>query len=92
MKKVKPKVKAEEAEEVARRSVCIHEWAHRVGDRREPRLTTSGPWVALAVVVAWGCVRWRSELVPVAYADDSSVHEQMVRFALGALPGRAPAP
>ena len=39
-------------------------------------------WVVLAVVVAWGCLRWRSELTPVAYADDSSVHEQMVRFAL----------
>jgi hypothetical protein len=39
-------------------------------------------WAAVAVVVAWGCVRWRSELTPVAYADDSSVHEQMVRFAL----------
>ena len=39
--------------------------------------------MALAAVVAWGCFRWRSELVPVAYADDSSVHEQMVRFALG---------
>ena len=41
-----------------------------------------GTWVALGVIVAWGCLRWRSELVPVAYADDSSVHQQMVRFAV----------
>jgi hypothetical protein len=44
-------------------------------------------WVVLAVVVAWGCLRWRSELTPVAYADDSSVHEQMVRFALARFQG-----
>ncbi|HVA02819.1 MAG TPA: hypothetical protein VMU64_03650 [Acidimicrobiales bacterium] len=42
-----------------------------------------GAWVALAVIAAWGCIRWRSELSPIVYADDSSVHEQMVRFALG---------
>ncbi|HEY5025229.1 MAG TPA: hypothetical protein VII76_09650 [Acidimicrobiales bacterium] len=46
------------------------------------RTSRVGAVVALAVVVAWGCLRWRSELVPVVYADDSSVHEQMVRFAL----------
>src|ERR1700683_2164585 len=42
-----------------------------------------GPSVALAVIVAWGVVKWRPELTGVAYADDSSIHEQMVRFALG---------
>ncbi|MGD0381487.1 MAG: hypothetical protein ABSC30_16045 [Acidimicrobiales bacterium] len=41
-----------------------------------------GPWVALALIAVWGCVKWRPELTGVAYADDSSVHEQMVRFAL----------
>jgi hypothetical protein len=41
-----------------------------------------GSWIALAVVVLWGCLKWRSELTAVAYADDSSVHEQMVRFAV----------
>jgi hypothetical protein len=43
--------------------------------------------VALVLVVGWGCLRWRPELVPVAYADDSSVHEQMVRFAVGRFQG-----
>jgi hypothetical protein len=41
-----------------------------------------GSWVALAVVVGWGLLKWRSELTAAAYADDSSVHEQMVRFAV----------
>ena len=40
-----------------------------------------GSWLALAGIVAWGVLRWRAELTPVAYADDSSVHQQMVRFA-----------
>ncbi|MGA2521860.1 MAG: hypothetical protein ABSG81_13715 [Acidimicrobiales bacterium] len=39
------------------------------------------PWLALAGAVAWGCWTWRAELDPVPYLDDSSVHEQMVRFA-----------
>src|ERR1019366_1455183 len=52
-------------------------------DTTEATSSRLGSAVALAVVVLWGCFRWRSELTPVAYADDSSVHEQMVRFALG---------
>ncbi|HUY23280.1 MAG TPA: YfhO family protein [Acidimicrobiales bacterium] len=42
----------------------------------------AGTWVALGAVVLWGLVKWRAELNAVAYLDDSSVHEQMVRFAL----------
>ncbi len=52
------------------------------GTRATPS-SRAGTWIALVVVVVAALVRWRSELVPVAYADDSSVHEQMVRFALG---------
>ncbi len=40
-----------------------------------------GPWSLLILAVAWGCWNLRSELTPVPYLDDSSIHEQMVRFA-----------
>jgi len=53
----------------------------------EDAATRVGSWVALAGVVAWGCWRWWPELTGVAYGDDSSVHEQMVRFALGRFRG-----
>jgi hypothetical protein len=54
----------------------------------EPRTTDAavtrvGTWIALVGVVLWGCWQWRPELSAVPYSDDSSVHEQMVRFALG---------
>ncbi|HXQ90473.1 MAG TPA: hypothetical protein VN768_02875 [Acidimicrobiales bacterium] len=55
--------------------------------RREATSSWLGSWVALAAVVAWGCWQWRSELTGVAYGDDSSVHEQMVRFAVGRFEG-----
>ena len=42
------------------------------------RVTSS---LVLAAVVGWGLWSWRSELTGVPYLDDSSVHEQMVRFA-----------
>ncbi len=41
----------------------------------------------LGAVVAWGLWSWRSELTGVPYLDDSSVHEQMVRFAVRRLQG-----
>jgi hypothetical protein len=35
----------------------------------------------VGAAVAWSLVSLRAETLPVAYLDDSSVHEQMVRFA-----------
>ena len=35
----------------------------------------------MAAAVAWNLVHLRAETLPVSYLDDSSIHEQMVRFA-----------
>ena len=40
-----------------------------------------GPWILLALSVAWGLWELRPELRAVPYLDDSSLHEQMVRAA-----------
>jgi hypothetical protein len=40
-----------------------------------------GPWGVVVLTLAWGCWNLRSELTAVPYLDDSSIHEQMVRFA-----------
>jgi Bacterial membrane protein YfhO len=40
-----------------------------------------GPWVVVGLALAWGCWNLRSELTAVPYLDDSSIHQQMVRFA-----------
>ena len=56
--------------------------APEVPATRDTRSQRIGSLVALAVIVLWGCWKWRPELTTVVYADDSSVHEQMVRFAL----------
>ena len=39
------------------------------------------PWAVVAATVGWSLWETRAMLLPVAYADDSAVHEQMVRFA-----------
>jgi hypothetical protein len=39
------------------------------------------PWLLVGAAVAWNLVSLRAETLTVAYLDDSSVHEQMVRFA-----------
>jgi hypothetical protein len=39
------------------------------------------PWLLVGAAVAWNLVSLRAETLAVAYLDDSSVHEQMVRFA-----------
>ena len=44
-------------------------------------LTRLGPWCIVAISCIWGLVELRPELTPVPYLDDSSMHEQMVRFA-----------
>ncbi|MDQ6774688.1 MAG: hypothetical protein M3071_00370 [Actinomycetota bacterium] len=40
-----------------------------------------GPWLLVAAAVAWSLFNLRAETRAVAYLNDSSVHEQMVRFA-----------
>jgi len=39
------------------------------------------PWLLVGAAVVWNLVSLRAETLAVAYLDDSSVHEQMVRFA-----------
>jgi len=40
-----------------------------------------GPWILVALSMAWGLWELRPELRAVPYLDDSSLHEQMVRSA-----------
>ncbi len=40
-----------------------------------------GPWIVVAMAAAWGLWELRAEVRPVPYLDDSSIHEQMTRFA-----------
>ncbi len=40
-----------------------------------------GPWILVALSMAWGLWELRPELRAVPYLDDSSLHEQMVRAA-----------
>ncbi len=40
-----------------------------------------GPWIVVALAMAWGLWELRPELRAVPYLDDSSLHEQMVRAA-----------
>ena len=40
-----------------------------------------GPWVVVALSMAWGLWELRPELRAVPYLDDSSLHQQMVRSA-----------
>jgi len=44
-------------------------------------LSRAGPFLLVALAVAWGLWELRPELRAVPYLDDSSVHEQMVRVA-----------
>jgi Bacterial membrane protein YfhO len=46
-----------------------------------PRRAPRWPWLLVAAAVAWNLVSLRAETLGVSYLDDSSVHEQMVRFA-----------
>jgi hypothetical protein len=39
------------------------------------------PWAAVELAVAWNLSELRAMILPVPYLDDSSVHEQMTRFA-----------
>ena len=40
-----------------------------------------GPWIVVALSMAWGLWELRAELRAVPYLDDSSLHDQMVRSA-----------
>jgi hypothetical protein len=44
-----------------------------------------GPWLLVALAVAWGLWELRPELTAVPYLDDSSLHQQMVRAAAARL-------
>jgi hypothetical protein len=50
-------------------------------DQPETSLGRFGPWLLVAIAVAWGLWELRPETRPVSYLDDSSIHQQMVRFA-----------
>jgi hypothetical protein len=43
------------------------------------------PWSVVAAAVAWNLVNLRALTFPVAYLNDSTLHEQMVRFATAQL-------
>jgi len=49
---------------------------------RAPRSAGAWSWTAVGLAVLWNAWHWRAELTGVPYLDDSSVHEQMVRFAV----------
>ena len=44
-----------------------------------------GAWLLVGAAVLWNLLSLRAETLAVAYLDDSSVHEQMVRFATARL-------
>ncbi len=51
------------------------------GPAQGPFLTRLGPWCVVTLTCLWGLVELRPELTAVPYLDDSSMHQQMVRFA-----------
>ncbi|HEX4162097.1 MAG TPA: hypothetical protein VHZ05_06340, partial [Acidimicrobiales bacterium] len=50
-------------------------------EQPEPWWLRFAPWSLVAVAVVWGLVELRPALTAVPYLDDSSIHQQMVRFA-----------
>ncbi|HSZ35636.1 MAG TPA: hypothetical protein VK773_00990, partial [Acidimicrobiales bacterium] len=50
-------------------------------DLRDPWWLRFAPWSLVVIAIIWGLVELRPELTAVPYLDDSSIHEQMVRFA-----------
>jgi hypothetical protein len=54
------------------------------GPRREPA-GTADPKVAVLAAVAWSLWELRATVTPARFLNDSSVHEQMVRFAASQL-------
>ncbi len=54
----------------------------RKGQDPEPR---AWPWAAVAATVVWSLWELRATVLPAQYLNDSSVHEQMARFATAQL-------
>ncbi|HEY1444745.1 MAG TPA: YfhO family protein [Acidimicrobiales bacterium] len=50
-------------------------------DQNEPWWLRLAPWSLVLIAIIWGLVELRPELRAVPYLDDSSIHQQMVRFA-----------
>ncbi|HEV2370054.1 MAG TPA: hypothetical protein VGR90_09250, partial [Acidimicrobiales bacterium] len=48
---------------------------------RAPRLSSLPPWAVVGAVIGGNLWDLRSTTDPVAYLDDASIHEQMVRYA-----------
>jgi hypothetical protein len=59
--------------------------AVRPSDDDEGRIAVWWPWSIVAAAVGWNLVNLRALRLGVAYLDDSSLHEQMVRFATAQL-------
>lgn len=56
--------------------------ANRVGDLVVGRrFAAQAAWLVVGLGVVWNLVNLRAETLPVTYLNDSSLHEQMVRFA-----------
>ena len=51
------------------------------GGRAASAPSRFAPWIVVTLAVVWGLWELRPELRAVPYLDDSSLHEQMVRFA-----------
>jgi Bacterial membrane protein YfhO len=60
-------------------------WAIRVPGNGRIRTATWWPWLIVGTAVAWNLVSARALTVEVPYLNDSSLHEQMVRFATAQL-------
>ena len=60
-------------------SLCLRAATHSI--IRSRRGCDFAPWILVLVAVVWGLVELRPELTAVPYLDDSSIHQQMVRFA-----------
>jgi hypothetical protein len=56
-----------------------------VRSRGGDRAATWWPWLVVAAAAGWNLVHLRALTLSVAYGDDSTVHEQMVRFATARL-------
>src|SRR6516162_621972 len=52
-----------------------------IPDQQAPSWLRLAPWSLVVIAVVWGLVELRPELTAVPYLDDSSIHQQMVRFA-----------
>ena len=69
-----------------RASALVWVWARlAVRSRGGGRAAGSWPWLLVVVAVVWGLVSLRALTVGVAYLNDSSLHEQMVRVATAQL-------